>query len=63
MDAWNYGVRIKTRDGKWRPLVTGIAKGDAWTFYRAKGKWNAKGEKWWLAIFKGNKKITQNWYD
>jgi len=62
-EDWNYGVRIKTHEGKWRPLITGIARSDAYKFYEVRGKWDARGEKYWLAVFEGNRKITQNWYD
>jgi len=63
MPTQNYGVRIKVRNGRWRSLVSELSKLQAFKFYQKKGKWDAKGEKYWLAVFKGNKKIAQNWHE
>jgi len=63
MTKQNYGVRIKDRNGRWLSLVSELSMSQAFKFYRKKRKWDAKGEKYWLAVFKGNKKLAQNWYD
>jgi len=59
----NYGVRVKNRiGGYWRSVISEVSSEEAFAFYKEKGQWK-EGEKWWLAVFKGHKKIEQNWYD
>jgi len=64
MTKQNYGVRIKVRNGRWRGIVSELSMPEAFKFYKEKGKPDAAGiPAYWLAVFKGNKKIAQNWHE